>query len=108
MSATIGNERMRTEARMAKTRQELVDLLTADREETGPGRPLGEQSASFPRSRTMRLLLGKQGVGAIAAILGGFLVARPAMAWRLLRLLPIRTFVRTMFVRFLTSHGSKL
>jgi len=108
VSATFDAERTRTEARLAQTRRELVDLFTRDREEPVAGGASRPGADSFPRSRTMRLLLGKHGLGALTAILGGILVARPAIAWRLLRLLPIRTFVRTMFVRFLTSHGSKL
>jgi hypothetical protein len=99
---------MRTEARLAQTRQELVALLTADRDGSEAGQASRGPSDSFPRSRTIRLLLGKQGIGAVAAILGGILVARPAIAWRLLRLLPIKTFARTMLVRLLTSYGSKL
>ena len=108
MSAALENDRTRTEQRLAQTRQELVDLFTSDRVEPGPGQRSRASAGSFPRSRTIRLLLGKQGLGAIAAIVGGLLVARPAIAWRLLRLLPLKTFARTMFVRFLTSHGSKL
>jgi hypothetical protein len=108
VSAAFENERTRTEQRLAQTRQELVDLFTSDRAEPGPGQPARASAGSFPRSRTIRLLLGKQGLGAVAAIVAGILVARPAIAWRLLRLLPIQTFARTMFVRFLTSHGSKL
>jgi hypothetical protein len=56
----------------------------------------------------LQLLLRKQGLSAIAAVVGGLIVARPAIAWRLLRLLPVKTFARTMFVRLLTSYGSKL
>ncbi len=108
MSALFDNDRIRTEARLAQTRQELVDLFTSDREDAHSGQPSGAHVDSFPRSRTLQLLLRKQGLGAIAAILGGILVARPAIVWRLLRLLPIKTFARTMFVRLLTTHGSKL
>lgn len=108
MSAAIENDRTRTEQRLAQTRQQLVDLFTSERAEPGSGQRSRESPGSFPRSRTMRLLLGKQGLGAVAAIMGGILVARPAIAWRMLRLLPVKTFARTMFVRFLTSHGPKL
>lgn len=108
MSAAFENDRNRTEQRLAQTRQELVDLFTSDRAVPGPGQTSRASSGEFPRSRTIRLLLGKQGLGAVAAIVGGILVARPAIAWRLLRLLPIKTFARTMFLRLLTSHGYKL
>jgi hypothetical protein len=108
MSAIIEKDRTPTESRLAETRQQLVDLFTADRQESAAGQPASPRAGSFPRSHTIRLLLGKQGLGALAVIIGGILVARPAIAWRLLRLLPIKTFARTMFVRFLTSQGSKL
>ncbi len=108
MSSLLENDKMRTEARLAKTRQELVDLFTSDREESQPGQPTAGPGGTFPRSRTLQLLLRKQGLSAIAAVVGGLIVARPAIAWRLLRLLPVKTFARTMFVRLLTSYGSKL
>jgi hypothetical protein len=107
VSATIENDRTRTESRLAETRQQLVDLFTQDQEESA-GKPAGARGGTFPRSHTIRLLLGRQGLGALAAIVGGILVARPAIAWRILRFLPIKTFARTMFVRFLTSRGFKL
>jgi hypothetical protein len=42
----------------------------------------------FPRSRTMQALLSSRGLGALGALAGGLLIARPALALRLLRLVP--------------------
>ena len=107
MSATLENDRIRNAARLAQTRRQLVDLFTAARGPVSSAQPIGGNADGFPRSRTMRLLLRKQGLGAIATVLAGVLVARPAIAWRLLRLLPLKTFARTMFLRVLAAYGSK-
>lgn len=89
------------EVRLARSRRQLFELLEA--QSTGVD---SSGAAVFPRSRTMRLLLSRRGLGAAAALCGGLLISRPAIAWRLLQALPIgalaRTFVNRLF-RFNTT-----
>jgi hypothetical protein len=83
-------------ARLAESRQELRRLL----EPQGPGNPGGSPGASgFPRSRTMRMLMSNRGLGTLGAAAAGLLVARPALALRLLRLVPISAVARAVMVR---------
>jgi hypothetical protein len=75
--------------RLAQSREELRILLDpppsagnngAQSSANGPG--------GFPRSRTMQALLSSRGLGTLGALAGGLLIARPALALRLLRLVP--------------------
>src|SRR6201986_3312105 len=76
-------------ARLAQSREELRVLLD-------PPPSAGNGSAAlsangmggFPRSRTMQALLSSRGLGTLGALAGGLLIARPALALRLLRLRP--------------------
>ena len=95
-------DRRDAEDKLASTRQELIDLLRHDSAES-----LAEEHA-FPRSRTMRLLLSSRGLGALAVTACGFLVSRPALALRLLRLVPLGTVARILAFRFFSAQGSKV
>lgn len=50
----------------------------------------------FPRSRTMKALLTGRGIGAVGALLGGVVLARPGLALRLLRLIPAGRIARML------------
>ncbi|MGA2776485.1 MAG: hypothetical protein ABSF94_02940 [Steroidobacteraceae bacterium] len=95
------DRRALTEARLARSRQELFDLL--ETQATGID-PSG--AAVFPRSRTMRMLLSPPGLGAAAAICGGLLFSRPALAARLLRMVPAGAVARTLFKRLFKADAS--
>ena len=56
----------------------------------------------------MRLLLSSRGLGALAVTACGFLVSRPALALRLLRLVPLGTVARILAFRFFSAQGSKV
>ena len=78
-------------ARLAASRAQILHILEPPRHsEAGgqPGTPPGGLGGGFPRSRTMKLLLSGRGVGTVGAVIGGLLMARPALAWRLLRMIP--------------------
>jgi len=94
----------RTVARLAETRRQLLELFLPTREEGGGA---GAATGVFPRSRTLRLLLSRHGFGAVSALAGGLLLARPALLWRLLRWAPMRAIAKTMLIRLLTTTGSK-
>jgi hypothetical protein len=108
------DRRNELEARLAETRRELVDLFGSGGGQRGPetgadsreGRQ--RRQSGFPRSGTMRLLLSSRGLGALAVAACGLLVSRPALALRVLRLVPLGTFARIMAYRFFSSQGSKV
>jgi hypothetical protein len=91
-------------ARLAESRQELRHVLEPQRMEHSDG----TQSASgFPRSRTMRMLMSSRGLGTLGAAAAGLLVARPALALRLFRLVPISAVARAVIVRALGALRSR-
>ena len=57
----------------------------------------------FPRSRTMRALLSSRGLGAIGALAGGLLVARPTLALRLLRMVPVSAVGKILITKAITG-----
>ncbi len=91
-------------ARLAQSRAQIRRLLDPPREPSGEA---GGAAGVFPRSRTMRMLMSGRGFGAAAAVLGGLLIVRPALAWRLIKLLPTGAIARTFIVRALAGLKEK-
>jgi len=96
-------------ARLALSREELRavfdppgDQLGADGSSAAGGRPGG-----FPRSRTFQMLLSGRGIGTLGALAMGLIVARPALALRLLRMLPASAVARMLLVRALSTLRAK-
>ncbi len=83
-------DRRSTEDKLASTRQELIDLLRHEAQTE-----IAEEH-TFPRSRTMRLLIGGGGVKGLAVLAAGLLLSRPALGWRLLRMVPLRSVMRSV------------
>src|SRR5271167_4874083 len=87
-------------ARLQQSRAEIRRVL-----EPPPGEALAAHWAptgakgEFPRSRTMKMLMNERGLKILGAIVGGLLLARPKLALRLIRYLPIATFARTLLPR---------
>ena len=48
-----------------------------------------------------------RGMGTMGAMVGGLLMARPALAWRLMRLLPVEAVARVLLVKGITAMRSK-
>ncbi len=96
-------------ARLAASREELREILDPPRKQPNgaDGAAAGEASGAFPRSRTMQLLLSGRGLGTLGAAAAGLLVARPALALRLLRLLPVSAIGKMILARALTAVRSK-
>ncbi len=92
--------------RLAQSREELRELLHPPRNEDGSPASSGDPGA-FPRSRTMRMLMSGKGLGTLGAVASGLLIARPALALQLLKLLPVSAFARTLLVRGFTAWRSK-
>jgi hypothetical protein len=94
-------------ARLALSRAEIRRVLEPPADESGDAPAGGRASGGFPRSRTMQALLSGRGLGAVGAMAGGLLMARPALAWRLIRLLPTSAVARMLFERALGAMRAK-
>jgi hypothetical protein len=94
--------------RLAQSRQELRVLLDPP---PGEGNGSGEASINghlgFPRSRTMQMLLSSRGLGTLGALAGGLLIARPALALRLLRFVPASTVAKMLMAKAVSALKSK-
>jgi hypothetical protein len=95
-------------ARLAQSREELRTLL-----DPPPGQGNGGADASarglggFPRSRTMQMLMSGRGLGTVGALAGGLLIARPALALRLLRLVPASAVAKLLMAKAVSALKSK-
>ena len=96
-------------ARLAQSREELRRVLDPPRREPGTDGGTGPDvgPGGFPRSRTMRLLMGERGLGMLGAAAAGLLIARPTFALRLLRLLPASGVARMLLMRGIAALRSK-
>jgi hypothetical protein len=94
-------------ARLAASREELRRVLDPPRTEPdGSPLPAG-QPGSFPRSRIMQMLMSRRGLGTLGAAVAGLLIARPALALRLLRMLPASAVARMLLIRAVTAMRTK-
>ena len=94
-------------ARLAESRQELRQLLDPPRRAARTGSSPGSQHEGFPRSRTMQMLMSGRGLGVLGAVAAGLFVARPALALRLLRMLPAGAAARILLMRVLAQLRAK-
>ena len=86
-------------ARLAVSREELRAVFEPPRNQAnGGGNP-----GNFPRSRTLQMLMSGRGLGTLGALAAGLIVARPALALRMLRLLPASAIGRMLLVRAITA-----
>jgi hypothetical protein len=94
-------------ARLKQSREEIGHLLDPPpRDPSGALPPAGGHSG-FPRSRTMQMLMSNRGLGALGVLAGGFLIARPALAFRLLRLLPTGGVAKVIIARALSALSDR-
>ena len=63
--------------------------------------------SGFPRSRTMQMLLSSRGLGTLGALAGGLLIARPALALRLLRFVPASAVAKMLMARAVSALKGK-
>jgi len=93
-------------ARLAESREELRRRL--DPPGNGAEGPqAGAYPGGFPRSRTMQVLLSSRGLGTVGAVAAGLLIARPALALRLLRMLPVGAVARMLMLKAVTGLRRK-
>jgi hypothetical protein len=94
--------------RLAQSREELRVLLDPPpRESNGSGESSMNGHAGFPRSRTMQMLLSGRGLGTLGALVGGLLIARPALALRLLRFVPASSVAKILMAKAVSALKSQ-
>jgi hypothetical protein len=94
-----------TLARLARSRAEIRRVLEPperDQGQVGAEEFSAHSHGDFPRSKTMKLLLGTVG-----AMVGGLLMARPALAFRLLRLLPTGAIARMLMLKAVSAFRAR-
>jgi hypothetical protein len=94
-------------ARLAASREEIRRVLDPPREQVNSGETASNGHDTFPRSRTMQMLLSGRGLGTLGALAGGLLIARPALALRLLRMLPTGTVAKLLIGRAVGALKAK-
>lgn len=92
--------------RMAHSRAEIRHVLEPAPRSSQDAEAAGilddTQEGGFPRSRTMQLLMSGRGLGTIGAVVGGFIMARPALAFKLLRILPTGAVAKMLLAKAVT------
>jgi len=94
-------------AKLVESRAEIKRLLDPPRDPAGDGGALHNGHAGFPRSRTMRALMSSRGLGALGALAGGLLLARPALAMRLLRMVPASAVAKMLMAKAVNALKAK-
>lgn len=97
--------RNETLAKLAQSREELKRLLDPPprKESAENGSEPRGAFDEFPRSRTMQMLMDGRVLSTLGALASGLLIARPALALRLLRMLPASAVARGLIVRAFTA-----
>jgi hypothetical protein len=94
--------------RLAQSREELRTLLDPPPTDGNGGADAAPRGfGGFPRSRTMQMLLSSRGLGTVGALAGGLLIARPALALRLLRLVPASAVAKMLMAKAVGALKSK-
>jgi hypothetical protein len=109
--ADIDSAREDTLQRLAVSRAEIRRILDPP-PRAAPGEAADERGSGggdfpFPRSRTMRLLLSGRGAGTVGAVACGLLIARPALGFRLLRMLPAGAIGKMLLVKGIAALRAK-
>ena len=93
--------------RLAQSRAELIAILDPPRGDNDNGSGDPGNGHGFPRSRTMQMLVSGRGLGTMGALIGGLLIARPALALRLLRMVPAGTVGKLLMGKAVSMLRSK-
>jgi hypothetical protein len=102
------NARRLIQTKLAQSREELRFVLDPPPgEHGGSGSAPGNGHGGFPRSRTMQMLLSGRGLGTLGALAGGLLIARPALALRLLRFVPANAVAKMLMAKAVGMLKSK-
>ena len=93
--------------RLAQSREELRTVFEPPSDPPDADGGTGARHAGFPRSRTIKMLMSGRGLGTLGALAAGLIAARPALALRLLRMLPATAIGRMLLVRAFTALRAK-
>jgi hypothetical protein len=85
-------------SRLDVSRDQLRQIFDPPPQEPGDA-PGSAAPGGFPRSRTMRMLMNGRGLATLGTVAAGLFIARPALALRLLRILPTSGIARMLLVR---------
>jgi hypothetical protein len=99
MATDDSNARQAILAKLAQSREEVRQILDPPRSEPNADGSVSSSNGQFPRSRTMRALLSSRGIGAVGALAGGLLIARPSLALRMLRMVPVGTVGKILLAK---------
>jgi hypothetical protein len=94
-------------ARLAVSREELRIVFEPPRDQAGANGSTAPRQDGFPRSRTIQMLMSGRGAGTLGALAAGLIVARPALALRLLRLLPASAIGRSLLLKAFNALRAK-
>jgi hypothetical protein len=98
-------ERKETLEKLARSRAEILQILEPPRIEPGSGVDTG-YADKFPRSRTMRVLLSGRGLGTVGTLIGGLVLARPALLLRIARMVPAGAVARMLLAKGIATLRS--
>ncbi len=90
-------------ARLSSTREELRQILDPPPNEPGSDGSPDVRAGRFPRSRTLQMLMTGRGLGTLGAVAAGLVVSRPALALRVLRMLPTGAVARMLLLKAFTA-----
>jgi hypothetical protein len=94
--------------KLAQSRAQVRAILDPPKPEPGSAEEVASGGHSgFPRSRTMQALLSSKGLGATGALIGGLILARPALALRMLRMVPAGAVGKMLLVKGLEAFRSR-
>jgi hypothetical protein len=112
--------KLETLAKLARSRAEIRRVLEPSPRVAHESGPRGHDprqadedgqydphAGVFPRSRTMQLLISGRGIGTVGAVVGGLIMARPALAFKLVRMLPTGAVARMLLLKAVTAFRSK-
>ena len=100
--------RSQIHAKLVQSREELRHILDPPPGDHGNGGQAPRNgNAEFPRSRTMQMLMSGRGLGTLGALAGGLLIARTALALRLLRFVPASAVAKMLMARAIGALKAK-
>ena len=94
-------------ARLAVSREELRIVFEPPHDQANADGSTTARQDGFPRSRTIQMLMSGRGVGTLGALAAGLIVARPALALRLLRMLPASAIGRSLLLKAFNALRAK-
>jgi len=92
--------------RLARSRAELQRLLER-RPDTEAGRTNGDSGSAFPRSVIMKAITKHGGATGLALFAVALFAAKPRLAVRLMRYLPVSAISKALIARFIDARQAK-